>query len=306
MVRSYVQTPENWDRITRTIVYNKEECLQSMVCAGKCLFLDTCTIMQYENLSTDSKFYQYISDTYDMVLVTRTILMELTSEDKYMKEIHILFLERVHETKRLYLFDEEWSYDYLKIAYDKTDKEFNQTLQSAIRFAISSYTNIIKDFMSKEKCIKYFNERHSDELYTDFFTNIRDNKQTGDSMGEELIAITAILLSSVPESSECKFELVSNDRQSYMMMRSTKQHIRDKYGWDAFNCKTTCSLGFLMFKNQYLELQELRDFTAVSYHDCNAKFFGVGCNDIECKQYTLTLDEYINTLNNDKTFKVIF
>ena len=82
MVRSYVQTPENWDRITRTIVYNKEECLQSMVCAGKCLFLDTCTIMQYENLSTDSKFYQYISDTYDMVLVTRTILMELTSEDK--------------------------------------------------------------------------------------------------------------------------------------------------------------------------------------------------------------------------------
>lgn len=61
-----------------------------------------------------------------------------------------------------------------------------------------------------------------------------------------------------------------------------------------------------MFKNQYLELHELRDFTAVSYHDCNVKLFGAGCNDIECKQYTLTLDEYINTLNNDKTFKVIF
>lgn len=244
MVRSYVQTPENWDRITRIIVYNKEECLQSMVCAGKCLFLDTCTIMQYENLSTDSKFYQYISDTYDMVLVTRTILMELTSEDKYMKEIHILFLERVHEAKTLYLFDEEWSYDYLKIAYDKTDKEFNQTLQSAIKFAISSYTNIIKDYMSKENCIKYFNERHPDELYTDFFTNIRDNKETGDSMGEELIAITAILLSSVPESSECKFELVSNDRNSYMMMRATKRHIRNKYGWDAFNLKQHVVLGF--------------------------------------------------------------
>lgn len=306
MAKEYVQIPNNWSRITEYIIYNKEECLRRIIMAQKCLLLDTCTIMQYTNLRADSMFYTYVEDTYDVILIPRIILMELASENAEVKEEHLLFLERLHHKKPVYIFDEEWCYTYIKLAFDRTDKELNAILINTMKFIKKIFNNCVDAFLNEDLQIeKYFKNTPASEVYTDFFTDIRNKKESGDSLGEELIALLVILLSNIKEITPCKYELLSNDRNSYYGLASAKNYINNKYEWDAFMCRTTCNLASLLYKNGYMNKEELKEFVSASYVNSNLNCFAAGKNDLECKQYNFSVDAFVDMIEADNLFKVI-
>lgn len=307
MAKTYVQTPGNWSRITQNLVYDKENCIRQILHAKKCLICDTCTILQYANLAADSNFFRYIHDAFDIVLIPRVILMELSSEDAKVKEEHISFLEKLHQEKEIYLFDEEWCYSYLKIAFDKTDEELNTILINTIKFIKKVFNNCVDTFFEDSAQInRYFKRTPTSEVYTEFFTNIRSKKESEDSLGEELIAMMVVLMSNIVEVRPGKFELLSNDRKSYPALTQTKRYIHHKYGWDSFMCRTTCNIAHVLYKAGYMNQDELRDFVSVSYVNGSIRCFGAGKNDLECKEYHVTIDEFLELVVYDKLFKVMY
>ena len=308
MSRIYKQSPDNWPAISSRLEYNKSSCILRIIKSRKCLFLDTCSIIQYAHLDIGSPFFTYLDDTYDSVFITRTVIMELISEEGCLKNEHLDFLELIHKKKTLYLMDEEWSYDYLKTVYDKPDRELNDLLRCAIRFAMSAFKNTVSSFLDHdEEKKRYFDGSVKKELYSDFFMNMRSRKNSGDSLGEELTAVLILLLSFVKESSEGKFEFLSNDRKSYYLFSATKKYIKHKCGWDAFQCRTACSLGCLLYRYGYMTENELADFLSVSYQKHSLlKCFAVGSSDLEAVEYTFTLDEYLNKIKSDPLFTIFF
>lgn len=307
MAKVYVQTPGNWSRITEHIIYNREECLKKIVRAQKCLFLDTCTILQYGNLRPSSEFYAYVRDTYDVILIPRIILMELASGDAEVKEEHLLFLERLNRERPVYIFDEEWCYSYLKLAFDKTDRELNLILVDTMKVTKKIFNHCVDAFLSDDLQIrKYFKNTPAAELYTDFFAEIRSKKEAGDSLGEELTAFVVILLSNIKEIYPCKYELLSNDRNAYYGLLSTKRYISNKYKWDGFMCRTTCSLAYLLYKNGYMDHTGLKEFVSVSYANRELRCFAAGKNDLECREYRCSVHDFADMIESDHLFKVIY
>lgn len=306
MAKTYVQTPHNWIRITEQIIYDKNDCLSKILNAQKCLILDTCSLIQYANLATDSNFFRYVQDTYDIVLIPRIVLMELSSENAEVREEHISFLEILHQKAEVHIFDEEWCHQYLKIAYDKTDEELNLILIATMQFVKKAFNNCVDAFFDDSINIeRYFKRTPTTEVYSEFFMKIRDRKQSEDSMGEELIAMVAILLSNIQEVNAGKFELLSNDRRSYPALSSTKRYISNRYHWDAFMCRTTCNTAHMLYRCGYMDKEELREFISVSYMN-DIRCFGAGKNDLECKEYHVTTDEFLNLIVDDELFKVIY
>lgn len=307
MAKIYVQTPNNWSRITEHIIYSKEECIEKIIRAKKCLILDTCSIIQYANLRQTSLFYAYVHDVCDMILIPRTILMELASDNAEVKEEHLSFLERLNNEKPVYIFDEEWCYTFLKLVFNMTDKELNTILIDTMKAIKTIFSNCVDEFFNNDLQIeKYFKNTPTVEVYTDFFTDMRTMKETGDSLGEELTALVVILLSNIKELKPCKYELLSNDRNSYYSLSSTKKYINNKYKWDAFMCRTTCNLAYLLYKNEYMNYTELKEFVSVSYVNSELRCFAAGQNDLECKEYCFSVNDFVKMLENDNLFKVIY
>lgn len=305
MAKTYVQTPDHWERITRHMIHDKQMCLEKIIRADKCLLLDTCTIMQYANLTAGSNFFCYVQDTYDMILIPRIILMELASDDGTVKEEHLIFLEKLHS--EIYIFDEEWCYHYLKLAFHKSDKELNKILINTMQFVKKVFNNCVDTFFEDHLQIqKYFKSTPATEVYTDFFKDIRSQKRSGDSMGEELTAFIVILMSNIQEVNPCKYELLSNDRNSYYGLSATKRYIRNKNGWDSFMCRTTCNTAYVLYRNGYMSKEEVKSFVSVSYTCSGLRCFGAGKNDLDCKEYTFSVDEFADIIESDNLFKVIY
>jgi len=307
MRKKYIQAPKNWSKIIKKVIYDKKRCVEEIVKAKKCLILDTCVIMQYENLDYSSSFFRYIRDQYDVILITRTILMELESDDGNLSINHISFLNRLSLEKDVFIFDEEWCYDYLKLAFSKTDKELNMILSEIIKITKKLFNNCVDNFMNDSYQVnKYIKNIPTTEFFTDFFTDIRSKKESEDSLGEELIAMIVLLMANIMDLNSCKFELLSNDRKSYPSLLSVKSYIKSKCMWDALICRTTCNLAQILYKNNYMSKNDLKDFMSVSYHQSNFKCYCAGKNDLKCEEYSFTIDSFIDIIGSDNLFRVMY
>ncbi len=307
MGKSYKHTPTNWHQLTKVIIYNKERCVSKILTAPKCLLLDTCTIMQYENLQHDSQFFTYVHDCFDAILITRTILMELESEDGAIEESHISFLEKLSEETEAYIFDEEWCCDYLKHVFNKSDKELNGLLAEAIKFIKKIFNNCVDAFFDDAAQVNvYFKALPTTEVFGRFFTDIRQKKESGDSLGEELITLIILLMANVQEINACKFVLFSNDKQSYAAFLSVKSYIKKKCGWDAFMCQTTCNIAQTLYRLNYIEKEEIRNILEVSYHNNPVKCYAAGQHDLRCEEYIFSADTFMDMLEGDSMFRVLY
>ena len=71
-------------------------------------------------------------------------------------------------------------------------------------------------------------------------------------------------------------------------------------------CRTTCNLAYLLYKNEYMNYTELKEFVSVSYVNSELRCFAAGQNDLECKEYSFSVNDFVKMLENDNLFKVIY
>ena len=82
MAASYTDNPSNMPDIIQYIILDKSRCVQEIIMAEKCFFYDTCAFRRHANLQHPEPLFEFLKGKNGIVVITRTIIMELASASK--------------------------------------------------------------------------------------------------------------------------------------------------------------------------------------------------------------------------------
>lgn len=234
MTKGYSEIPENWTAVESYV--NKGELKEEIYRTGKCFFYDACSFRYHANLDEkdSEKIHNYILQNQGIVVVIRSILMELASHSGVLEEKYIQYFKYMAERGiHVYIIYEEELFEIMQICF-AANEVINSYLTWAVR-KIKRPTSTIETVMKaelslQEKIIKGKNCSNR-ELYRDFFTKVRMEKEAGDNLGEEMIGICVYILSRLPEE-DGKFCVITDDREAagriYAMFESTNPKYRGR------------------------------------------------------------------------------
>ena len=92
-------------------------------------------------------------------------------------------------------------------------QQVNNYLIWAIRMINSPVSTIAKTLLEDEGLRNIVEEKskNTQDFYTRFFSGVRKNKETGDNLGEEMLAVCLHVLVKLPEE-EGKFCVITDDK----------------------------------------------------------------------------------------------
>ena len=160
-------------------------------------------------------FLKYIRMHNGVIVITRCILMELASQSGYLNPEYVQYMRTINTYGiDIWVIYEEDLAAIMEVCFN-TNAAINSYLIWAVRMLkgpISTITvtltqnPILKDAVLKEK------GSQTAGLYRRFFKAVRDNKESGDNLGEELLAICLHILSHIPGEPDGKFCIVTDDK----------------------------------------------------------------------------------------------
>lgn len=217
MKAGYTDTPHNMKEILPDVLIEKDVIVSAVLGSSKCYFYDTCSFRRHANLPYELSEYllKYIKDQNGIIIITRCVLMELASHSGVLNQEYIVYIKHMKQLglKVLVIYEEDLFY-VMEVCFS-TNAAINQYLCWAIRLVkrpASTITETLeKNASINNEVIKGKNQDNS-SIYRRFFEAIRSNKESGDNLGEELIAVCLYILSHMPGEADGKFCVITDDK----------------------------------------------------------------------------------------------
>ncbi len=264
MEKSYNETPNNFEEVLPYVITDPNAIAREILRHTKCYFYDTCAFRKYAELANPVPVFEHIRENGGMVLLTRCVLMELCSGDGSLWQRHIRFLAQMSEAGiPVCIMYEEDTWNVLNFYY-RDNNEINQSLTYAIRSAKNSVGTVQQTLdeapeLKKEVLSGTYNR--SGTLFRRFFKAVRANKESGDNLGEELIAIVMHLLSNIPEMTEYKYILLTEDKGAIAQLQKVMENVRYYTGKACITAFTSAKLAqFLYFEERIQNAEQMEDF----------------------------------------------
>ena len=234
MAAGYTDTPHNMAEISPYVIVNEEKIVAEILEKGKCYFYDTCSFRRHSNLQNDAVEYllKYIKNQNGIVIITRCILMELASISGVVNQEYVDYIKHIKEFGiPVLLIYEEDLFPVMGVAFG-TNAAVNSYLCWAVR-SIKGPVSTITETLEQNSSIhdEVIKGRNLDNggIYKRFFKAVRANKESGDNLGEELLAICLHILSHIPGEEDGKFCVITDDkgaagRIDRLFKETAKQH----------------------------------------------------------------------------------
>lgn len=217
MGNGYTDTPHNMKEILSDVIIEKDAITRAVIGSSKCYFYDTCSFRRHANLPGElaEYFLKYLKDQDGIIIITRCILMELASHSGVLNQEYVAYMKRIKKQGiAVIVMYEEDLFDVMEICFS-TNAAINQYLCWAVRLMkrlVSTITETLEENVSiNNEVIKGKNQDNSG-IYRRFFEAVRSNKESGDNLGEELIAICLYILSHMPGDEDGKFCVITDDK----------------------------------------------------------------------------------------------
>ena len=234
MVGGYTDTPRNMAEITPYVIASEEEMITQILEKEKCYFYDTCSFRRHSNLKNDTVEYilKYIKNQNGIVIITRCILMELASVSGVVNQEYVEYIKHIKNFGiPVLLIYEEDLFSVMGVAFG-TNAAVNGYLCWAVR-SIKGPVSTITETLEQNSSIhdEVIKGRNLDNggIYKRFFKAVRANKELGDNLGEELLAICLHILSHMPGEEDGKFCVITDDKGAAgkidrLFKETAKQH----------------------------------------------------------------------------------
>lgn len=217
MADGYTDTPHNMAEIIPYVLVDQEMAVTEIFTKRKCCFYDTCSFRRHANLKYDEAeyFLKYIKAQNGIIIITRCILMELASYSGRLNRQYIEYIKHIREfgISILIIFEEDLFSVMEKVF--STNTAINSYLcwsVRAIKNPVSTITETLKqNSVIYDEVIKGRNLNHRG-VYKRFFEAVREHKEPGDNLGEELLAICLYILSHMPGEEDGKFCIITDDK----------------------------------------------------------------------------------------------
>ncbi|MTI67413.1 MAG: transposase [Firmicutes bacterium] len=307
MTKIYHKFPSNFKEIKDYITHDKKKVIDFYFDGDKYFFYDTCSILHHSNSSKREYIIKYLKKKDATIIITRTVLMELTSNYFQIHPIQINFIKELYQSGlKVLLFDEEFIIDCLKEMLNITNEEANLLLGYAIK-EVNKSKGIIREIVdSMEKSFRskiLGNNPGNVPLYDEFFQYARSKKKQGDSLAEKLMFICIIVLTRIPLG---KYILLSDDLRIRSNVISINKYLKDKHKVKEPFQLTTPALIYRMYKDSIITLRDdMLDILSSSFSG-NVNVFYVGEYDIEQEYHSFNKEELIDCLINEKEFRIMY
>ena len=141
--------------------------------------------------------------------------MELASASGYINEEYTGYFNILHSAGiQIFILDEERLFDILSECFS-TNLKVNEYLVWAVRMIkspISTITETLKNDAKLSREVLSGQNLNSSDIYSRFFSSVRNNKESADDLGEELIGICIHILSHLPGMRDVKICMITDDK----------------------------------------------------------------------------------------------
>lgn len=294
MATVYTDVPNNWSELEPYV--NKGRLLEDMFVKKKCFFYDTCSFRFHANMNPEcvNSILSYIKDQDGIIVITRCILMELASISGILNQEYIQYCRKISQSGlRLYVIYEEELFHIMETCF-ATNASINNLLLWSVRMMkgpVSTITKTLDENKSlNAEVIKGRNLDHRD-IYKRFFSAVRENKESGDNLGEELLGICLHILSQLPGEEEGKFCVITDDKAAAgkidLLFRKTNYRFRGK----RIIIFSTPKLAQILYTEAYIAERDQLIEVLSSGGSANIKVLGTQIYDLRSNEISLSCNE---------------
>ncbi|MGN0396106.1 MAG: hypothetical protein ACI4EF_12150, partial [Coprococcus sp.] len=244
-----------------------------------------------------------------VVVITRCILMELASHSRVLNQEYVEYIKRINDfgITVLVIYEEDL-FSIMEVCFS-TNETINSYLCWAVRTIkgpVSTITETLKrnDSINNE-VIKGKNLNNSG-VYKHFFEAVRANKESGDNLGEEVLAICLHILSHIPGEDDGKFCVITDDKGTAgkidaMFKKTAKQHSGKSIG-----IFSTPKLVQVLYRENILHDSEHLKEILASGTDGNIVVLGMLVYDIRGREISLSRDELADLIMQPNGINIFF
>lgn len=309
MTKKYQEIPLNFKDIQNYLIYKQNEVVNAFFNSDvkKYFFYDTCSILHHSNSKKRQFIINYLVEKSATIIITRTVLMELTANSFKLHSIQVEYFKELYESGlKIFLMDEEIIFNCFKKYLNITIEDANKLLGFAVKeiCKFKTKTKYIINQMTKNMSNKLLGINPGNtELFTDFFRFARSLKSHGDSLAEELIFICIIVLTRIPMG---KYFFISDDLNVRYQVIIINKYIEKHHKMSVPIQITTASLLNKMYRDNFINNKEDMVEILKSAFKGNVSIFYVGEYDIEQKYKSFKCEEIIDRLLNEKDFRILY
>lgn len=311
MADGYTETPHNITEIMPYVITDKEAIVAEILGKQKCYFYDTCSFRRHANLKNHEAEYllKYMKAQNGIVVITRCILMELASHRGVLIQEYIEYIRHISESGiRVLVIYEEDLFAVIEVCFS-TNAAINSYLCWTVRtmkIPVSTISRTLEQSSSiYDEVIKGRNLDNGG-VYRRFFEAVRGNKETGDNLGEELLAICLHILSYMPGEDDGKFCVITDDKEAGSkidtLFKETSRYHRGK----KIVIFSTPKLVQILHREKIIEDREHVKAILSTGTDGNIVVLGTLIYDIRNKDISISADELADLIIQPNGINIIF
>lgn len=311
MTVGYTDTPHNISEISPYVITEKEKIAAEIIGNPKCYFYDTCSFRRHANLNGEQAeyFLRYIKNQNSVVIITRCILMELASYSGVLNQEYIEYIKRINDfgITVLVIYEEDLFY-VMEVCFS-ANATINDYLCWAVRTIkgpVSTITETLeKNDGIKNEVIKRKNFDNSG-VYKHFFEAVRANKESGDNLGEELLAICLHILSHIPGENDGKFCVITDDKGAASKIDTMFKMTAKQHSGRTIGIFSTPKLVQVLYRENILQNSEHLKEILGAGSEGNIVVLGMLVYDIRGREISLSRDELADLIMQPNGISIFF
>ncbi len=311
MAFGYTDTPHNMTKIMPYVITDQEEIVAEILGRQKCYFYDACSFRRHANLSNAEAEYllKYIKMQNGIIVITRCILMELASHIGVLNEEYVGYIKRIKEfgIAVLVIYEEDL-FRVMETAFS-TNATINSYLCWAVRTIKGPTSTITETIEHNERIqnevIKGKNAEHRG-VYKRFFEVVRGNKESGDNLGEELLAICLHILSYLPGEEDGKFCVITDDKGAAGKIDTLFKETARRYRGKKIIIFSTPKLVQVLHREKILKDREHIKTILSTGINGNIVVLGVRIFDLRSREISISSEELAELIMQPNGINIIF
>lgn len=300
------EIPDNFNELQPYIIQDKSIYNDILITADNIYFYDTCSLQCHSNSINRNKIISYIKNHNGIIIITKTILIELSMNNGNVQSSIIDYLHEFYNSDiPVILFNEEDLLSVLKHSSTESISKYNKMLALSI-IQVAEYKGTIYDIKNeiKSTILQNLFSSSSQTLYKDFFKFARSCKIEDDNLGEELMFICFAILSFIPFLNTITF--LSNDMKSRSSVININNYTKTYGAKKQPYQLTTAKLLYKMHKENLLNNKdEMIELFSKSFHG-NVPIFYTDEHSITIEETKLSIDEISKLIFEKEDFIIYY
>lgn len=290
----YTETPQNFVQLQPWITCEKAAFSKCLTAGNPVFFYDTCAFIKHANFTNPEPLFLYLKQCNALVVITRCILMELTSVSETLQSEYISYIRKLHESGiSVAVLYEEDLFSMLEQCFSSSHM-LNQYLACAtvhINSSVRTVSSIIKKD-TKLFQILVRNQTVDHSVYRYFFQTVRRNKEPQDNLGEELLTICVHALSNLPNCQDCRFHIFTEDKEAIRHIEKALLNSKYHLHKTCFTALSTPRLIQRLYSIRLINTQsQIEDFLSTGNASSLIKVFASDNNNLFPELVTLPASE---------------